>query len=230
MNRTVNFLSHDFVLPPASPPLTRVGSALPDLWSLLERRPLPLVVQRRLDASPSTEGRELGRGIRSHLAADAAFHALPAFRDRVAWLAPQLAPAWDGLRHASLAAHVLVEMILDAWIVARQPQQLDSYYDCFTSHHIRIAAQHSASDPAMEGGVTALLNRFASIQFLRDYDTTEGTVDRFVRLLTHTPFASGTQPDFPRLVHLTGAATHQFESGSLDMLEAVRAASDAALG
>ena len=226
----MNFLSHDFVLPSGAPALTRVGSALPDLWSVLARRPLPLVVQRRLEATPGQEAIDLVRGIRSHLAADAAFHGHTVFRERVAWLAPQIEPAWEGLRHASLAAHVLVEMVLDAWIVKREPSRLDDYYACFSPPRNRTAAMLSASDAPMETEVMAVLARFSGVQFLRDYATPEGTVDRFVRLLTHTPFVSGTRPDFDRLVDVTSTATSRFDAGSGELLEQVRTASDEALG
>lgn len=161
--------------------------------------------------------------------ADATFHGHGTFRDRIAWLAPQLEPAWDGLRHASLAAHVLVEMVLDGWIVARQPERLDAYYACFSPDRIEKAARLSAEDRDMEAGVSAVIHRFATVQFLRDYDTPEGTTDRFVRLLTHTPFASGTQPDERQIVQLVERAARRFEDGSSELLDEVRKASDEAL-
>jgi len=226
---SVNFLSHDYILPEQSAKLTRLGSALPDLWSVLGRRPLPLVVQRRLEQSSDPDATALVRGIRSHLVADAVFHGHATFRDRIAWLTPQLAPAWDGLRHASLAAHVLVEMVLDGWIVARQPERLDTYYACFTPDRIDTAARLSADDGEMEAGVSAVIHRFATVQFLRDYDTPEGTTDRFVRLLTHTPFASGTRPNEGQIIRLVEQASRRFENGSSELLDEVRTASDDAL-
>ncbi len=148
----------------------------------------------------------------------------------MAWLAPQIEPAWEGLRHASLAAHVLVEMVLDAWIVAREPSRLDDYYACFTPAQNRTAAMLSASDAPMETEVLAVLDRFSGVQFLRDYATPEGTVGRFVRLVTHTPFVSGIRPDVDRLVDVTKTAVERFDAGSGELLEQVRTASDEALG
>lgn len=226
---TVNFLSHDFVLPRDSAALTRLGAAVPDLWSLVGRRPLPLVVQRRLDASPEPGATQLLLGIRSHLAADAAFHRHEVFRDRIGWLTPRLGPVWKGLRHPSFAAHVLVEMVLDTWIVHRQPRRLDGYYACFTADRIERASSLSADDPTMQREVASVIERFARVQFLRDYDTPEGTTDRFVRLLTHTPFATGTHPDVPALTHVVVEASAHFACGSAELLEDVRRASDAAL-
>lgn len=217
------------MLPEGSTPLTRIGSALPDLWSLLARRPLPLVVQRRLDESALPESIELACGIRSHLSADAAFHGHDVFRERIAWLGPRLTPCWSGLRHASLAAHVLVEMVLDGWIVSREPRRLDTYYACYTSERVAMAARLCADDAAMEAEVEGVLRRFASVQFLRDYAEPEGMVDRFVRLLTHTPFASGTEPDATALVSVVREASDRFRLGSSELLEAARAASDEAL-
>ena len=225
----MNFLSHDFILPADSTPLARLASALPDLWAVLHRKPLPLVVLRTLEASRHSEARQLARGVRSHLAADTAFHGHPSFGQRVAWLAPQLEPLWKGLRHGHLAAHVLVEMILDAWLIERQPMRVDDYYACFSPSRIRLAARWSASDKLMENEVISVIERFSNSQFLRDYATPEGLLDRFVRLMMHTPFASGTHPDFDGLVRVTRDAISALEAGSEALLEHARKASDEAL-
>ncbi len=189
-----------------------------------------MVVRRRLNASSSPEAQALERGIHSHLAADAAFHGHHVFRERVAWLGPKLMSRWPGLRHANLAAHILVEMVLDGWIIHRERGRLDAYYACFTPDLISTAARWSANDTQMEASVHSIVSRFASVQFLRDYETAKGTTDRFVRLLTYSPFATGTRPDLDALVDLTTKASAHFSRGSMDLIEDVRAASDKALG
>ena len=225
----VNFLAHDYILPPNSAALTRLGSALPDLWSVLPRKPLPLVVQRRLAASDDPRAGLLAIGIRSHLAADACFHGHQEFRRRMDWLSPKLAGAWPGLQHASFAAHVLVEMVLDSWIVAQRPHRLDDYYASFSDNGIVLASKLCAENPDMETDVSAILRRFATAQFLRDYDTAEGTTDRFVRLLAHTPFPTKSPRDIRDVVQVVREAAATFETGSLELLQDVRVASDAAL-
>ncbi|MEI7894987.1 MAG: hypothetical protein WCI05_17960 [Myxococcales bacterium] len=66
----MNFLGHDVVLATDASSLVRIGAAIPDLWPLLPRRPLPMVIVRELEASPMAAAREVGLGLASHLRAD----------------------------------------------------------------------------------------------------------------------------------------------------------------
>lgn len=218
----MNFLSHDFILPRGSGPLTRIGSALPDLWARVPRRPLPLVVMRRLQASDDDEAKALRVGIDSHLRSDASFHGHAEFHRRNAWLAPRLARAWPGLKHPALAAHVLVEMLLDSWLIDRDPDRLDRYYACFSSDNIRSAARWSADDDDMADGVVALLVRFSSPGFLRDYRRAQGVASRFARTIAFTSFGRGTQAPEDRLTVLVRESAAALADGSDALLEDVR--------
>jgi hypothetical protein len=219
----MNFLSHDHVLPEQAPSLTRVGAALPDLWPFLPRRPLPMVVLRRLRAGGSEEQTALADGIASHLAADAAFHRHPEFHRRVQLVAPELRSAWPGLRHVELAAHVLVEMLLDRWLIARDPGLVARYYSAFTHANRDAAARMSVPEAGDREPLRHLLDRFVTSGFLAEYRTAPGLLARFAGSLSATPKPPSQPP--PRAVtRLVERLSGELARGAAELLGEVRTA------
>jgi hypothetical protein len=184
----MNFLSHSIVLPPDSTEVTRVGSALPDLWPLAAPRPLPALVLRALDASPDPRCAQLRVGIAHHMQADAVFHSHPDFEGRMDWLARQLRTHWPDLQHASTYAHVLVEMLLDRWLIEQDPRPLEIYYQAFSPENLSFAAEHAVVDPVAAPALLAVLERFAGLQFLRGYTHAEGLALRFLGVTRRLPW------------------------------------------
>jgi hypothetical protein len=165
-------------------------------------------------------------GIRHHMMADAVFHGHAEFLRRVAWIAPQLALAWPGLRHASIGAHVLVEMQLDRWILRAEPDRAEDYYACFTGATMTRAARLTTCDEDSFASLRALLERFMSSGFLRDYVLADRLAERFVGTLLCTPFASRTAPCLPALCGLVEETSEPLGAGSAQLLEDVRAGAD----
>lgn len=186
----MNFLSHALVLPRTAPKVARIGSALPDLWSRLRRRLLPLVILRELQDLPDDAARDLAYGVRSHLAADGFFHGHPVFVARCGEVATDLHAAWPALRHADLMAHVLVEMLADRWLMSHEPGLLDWYYEAFDADTRQAVAALSTREPVARQEVAAMLELFAGSQFLRDYPDAGGLAGRFLRMLARSPFAA----------------------------------------
>lgn len=185
----MNFFSHDVILPDDAHPLTRVGSAIPDLWSRLPKRPVPYKLLPALRAEGSADLRALADGIESHLKADGVFHAHDEFVARLDRVEEELLRFWPTVGHGEMAAHILVEMMLDRWLMLDRRARLASYYDCFTAEWIAIAAQHGApTDPAREA-LAGVLRFFADARFLEDYPRAEGLAMRFCRAWARTPFA-----------------------------------------
>lgn len=185
----MNFFSHDFILPDDAHPLTRVGSALPDLWGRLPKRPVPFRLFPALRAEGSAEALALTDGMESHLKADGAFHAHGEFVTRVDRVEAEITRFWPSVGHGEMAAHILVEMVLDRWLMLRDPARLERYYACFTDENIALAAQHGATtDPAREV-LANVLRFFANERFLADYVRPEGLARRFCRAWSYTPFA-----------------------------------------
>jgi hypothetical protein len=227
----MNFLAHSIVLPPESTDLTRVGSALPDLWPLISPRPLPALVLRALEARPEPRCAELRMGIAHHMRTDAVFHSHPDFEGRVDWLARQLRAHWPGLQHASTYAHVLVEMLLDRWLMARDPGPLDIYYQAFSADNLAFAAEHGVIEPGVAPALLAVLERFASLQFLRGYTEAEGLAQRFLGLTRRLPWPWEWLPSLQdELVENIDAWHTRLGPRSGELVESVRAGVEKYLG
>lgn len=185
----MNFFSHDVILPDDAHPLTRVGSAIPDLWGRLPKRPIPFRLLPALRAEGSADLTALADGMESHLKADGVFHAHDEFIARVGRVEEEITSFWPSVGHGEMAAHILVEMVLDRWLMLRDPARLDAYYACFTPENIDVAARFGATtDPAREA-LGAVLRFFAKARFLEDYVSPEGLARRFCGAWSRTPFA-----------------------------------------
>jgi hypothetical protein len=103
-----------------------LGAMLPDFATMIHARP------------PSTRHVELGRGIAFHHATDAAFHATPTFRSLMARANAELQAGGVRRGSARAAAHVGVEILLDAEL-AREDRARLAY----------LAALTSAIEPAL---------------------------------------------------------------------------------
>ncbi|MDH3590676.1 MAG: hypothetical protein OER88_02265 [Planctomycetota bacterium] len=103
-------------------PYELAGTALPDWLGATDRR-------ARLMPERVGEG-ALAAGVRRHWADDARFHGHAAFHEvsRDLTLRLRHAHADEPRVRASFFGHVLVEMLLDAALIAREPGQLDRYY------------------------------------------------------------------------------------------------------
>jgi hypothetical protein len=112
-------------------PYFLAGTALPDWLSVVDRR----VRLRARHVAPFSDGTgtplaDLAAGVLQHLDDDAWFHKTEAFAvasARLTVLFRESLPADDGHRTAFLG-HILTEMLLDALLIERYPQQLVDYY------------------------------------------------------------------------------------------------------
>lgn len=89
-----------------APPAVALGAMLPDLASMAEARPAEI------------ERADVRRGVEFHYATDAAFHRLEAFTELCGRAASELRAAGLGRGSARGAAHVAVELALDARLIA----------------------------------------------------------------------------------------------------------------
>jgi hypothetical protein len=224
----MNFLSHSIVLPETSTELARVGSALPDLWPLMAVPPLPALVLRDLLASQDDRCRQLAAGISHHMRADAVFHGHPEFQRRMDWLAAQFKATWPELRRTSFYAHVLVEMLLDRWLIQRDPRPLADYYAAFHETNLGFAAEHAVTDRSSGPSLRAVLDRFVSSRFLEAYATPAGLAQRFQWLASRLPMKGGWQNQWTgELAEHLEAWHNELAPGSGALLQSVRVAVDA---
>lgn len=154
-------------------PYFLAGTAVPDWLNVVARRVKVRSKQARQfidDADPRVAA--LARGIQQHHADDGWFHETRAFAE-LSWnftarIRDRL-PADDGLR-PSFLGHILVEILLDACLIAQAPQALESYYRALAevdSHWLERAVGRMAT--GHPGSLGDFIPLFLRERFLWDY-------------------------------------------------------------
>lgn len=176
----MNFLSHGLLVRHTDSADVLVGSALPDLAPLADRR--LRLTERRLVDLDELGAHALVLGCRSHHAVDRAFHHSEPFH--TARKAVEAALDDEG-RAASpipvgMLAHMLVEVGIDAELLQRFPTfARETYPQAFEGYdwpalmaQLREVCGHPTD--ALED----LVGRFDGGAFLMTYETDEGIIDR----------------------------------------------------
>lgn len=218
----MNFLSHAVVLGAETRSLTFVGAALPDLWPHMSSRPLPKLVLDRLRAEGEPDGLALARGIAHHMQADAAFHRHPSFLERVNVTVARIEPFLALPKWSALVAHVLVEMLLDRWLIEQDGELVDRYYRHFGADTRERAAQLASADDAVRGELEMMLERFASLRFLADYVSFESLVWRLSRALRRADAAILAEERLGGLATEASVLYDELRPGSRELLDEVR--------
>src|SRR3990172_12807151 len=114
-----------------SDPYFLAGTAVPDWLNVVDRRVRVRAGQARLHVdSPDERTARVAAGIVQHCDDDQWFHGTRAFAELSLELCQMLRdrlPADDGFRPHFLG-HILVEILLDAALIADEPRRLDEYY------------------------------------------------------------------------------------------------------
>jgi len=167
----MNYFAHGRLF--TDQPYFLAGTAVPDWLSVVDRR----VRVRSRQALPFVDDRDpclaaVARGVVQHHQDDHWFHTTPAFVGLSLQLSKQLRtvlPDDDSFR-PSFLGHVLVEVLLDAHLIAADPARLDAYYRAV-----------DAVDPELIGSIVncmahrhtpdlaAWIPRFSTERFLYDY-------------------------------------------------------------
>jgi hypothetical protein len=147
----MNYFAH--ALPFLDRPYILAGTAVPD-WLAVADRPLRLRMQHaeshRNDTDVCTA--ELAVGIALHIQDDARFHGSRAFAETSLALTVNVRDALGGetgMRPAFLG-HLLVELLLDAALIADATDRLTEYYrvlDQLDAEQIETAVNHIAPRP-----------------------------------------------------------------------------------
>lgn len=154
-------------------PYFLAGTAVPDWLSVFDRR----VRVRARSAAPRVADQDarlaaVARGIVRHHQDDDWFHRTPAFA-QLSWqltvsVRQSLAPD-PGLR-PSFLGHILVEILLDATLIAEQPEVIDAYYRALDGLDAgQVAAAVSQMASRATDRLEWFIQRFAAERFLYDY-------------------------------------------------------------
>jgi hypothetical protein len=122
----VNYFAHGHAL--VDDPWALAGTALPD-WLGASDRGCRLR-RERIVINGDPRAAALARGILRHLDDDSWFHATEAFQRTESAMRTLLRDAQGAAPHPRtwFFAHVLVEMLLDRFLIQRDPVRLDAYY------------------------------------------------------------------------------------------------------
>lgn len=225
----MNFLSHAVVLGAETRSLAYVGAALPDLWPHMSARPLPKLVLDRLRVGDDPDRHALAHGIAHHMQADAAFHRHPSFLERVSVAAARIEGYLAEPRWSALVAHVLVEMLLDRWLIEGEAGLVDRYYGHFVAPTRARAAELASAGDAARGELAGMLERFVSLRFLADYLDFERLVWRLSRALGRADHAILAEDRLDALAIEARRLHRELAPGSGELLDDVRRAVDAKL-
>lgn len=169
----MNYLSHGVAF--LDEPLTMAGSVIPDLLSVVDRRCRlrlkriePLLEDPSLDMST----RRVVEGFQAHLADDHWFHGSQAFVEVSGQLSRYFREAMpdDETHRVGFLGHIVVELLLDRWIMERDPESLQRFYESFASvdpQIVEYAVGLAASRKTDR--IIPFWHRFIEERFLADY-------------------------------------------------------------
>jgi len=176
----VNYLLHG--LEALGEPYVVAGTAVPDWLRVVGRRVEPSFAVQAGEPLPLAG---ISRGVELHFRADRRFHSAPEFQATCRRVSARLRSEWpqDPRFRASFYAHILVEILLDAEVIARNPETLDRYYESLESvDDVLLVAW--AAGRAIEGGadLARIARRFIDERFLATYDEDEGVAQAVARV------------------------------------------------
>ncbi len=167
----MNYFAHGYAF--VDDPWFLAGTAVPDWLNVSDRgvRVRPRQTGPWLeDADPQVAA--LARGIARHHSDDGWFHSTAIFAE-LSWrftarLRDVLAPD-EGMR-PSFLGHILVEILLDATLIARDPDRLERYYAALAIIDpavLEATVNRMAARPAVR--LAGMIPLFARERFLWDY-------------------------------------------------------------
>jgi hypothetical protein len=168
-------------------PYQVAGAATPD-WLCMTR---PRLRCRSRQAAPFVDADDprlaaVARGVMRHHADDDWFHETGAFGDLSMELARQVRCATgdrDGMRPGFLG-HILVELLLDAALIAEDRRGVDAYYAALEAVDASfVAAAIGAMNGCDASGVAGLITRFVELRFLYDYMEDESLLFRLNQVM-----------------------------------------------
>ncbi len=167
----MNYFAHG--RPFVDRPYFLVGTAVPDMLNVVDRR---VRARRKLaepftgDANPQIAA--LASGIVRHHEDDDWFHRTKAFSELSLRFTVCIRD-WqseDVSMRPLFLGHILVELLLDAWLIEREPERLDAYYAAFAKVEPQLVA---STITRMTGRSVELMKvfvpRFLHERFLYDY-------------------------------------------------------------
>lgn len=217
----MNYFAH--ALPFLDRPYFAAGTAVPDWLTVADRgaRVRPKSAERLADA-PHPETASVARGILQHIRDDRRFHQGRAFAELSLELTASVRDALgaDAGFQPAFLGHLLVEVLLDASLVAEDPARLETYYralDSVDALLVERAVNRMASRPTER--LAAMISRFRRERILRDYLEDGKLLMRLNQVMRRVKF--GPLPD--RFREVLPEARRLVEACKSDLLEGIPA-------
>jgi len=181
----MNYFAH--ARPFLDSPYFAAGTAVPDWLCVLDRRMRvrPQAAQA-LVSHPDERIAAVAGGIVQHRHDDGWFHQTRAFAElniQLTAAVRDVLPQDDGFR-PSLLGHILVEILLDAALIAAAPEQLDAYYEAL--HSIDPQLVGDAINPVTTRPSElwpVFIPHFCAERFLYDYQEDAKLLARLNRVM-----------------------------------------------
>lgn len=167
----MNYLAHGIRFLDA--PYLLAGTAVPDWLSVVDRKVRvrsPAAAELLHDPDEAT--RQLAAGIVQHLDDDRWFHDSRVFAETNLQFAVELRdclPGDEGFR-PSFLGHIVIEILLDATLMQRDPASVDRYYEALgevSAAKVQQVVNRIARVPTEE--LQWWIERFREVRFLYDY-------------------------------------------------------------
>ncbi|MHC4224720.1 MAG: hypothetical protein ACYSUN_12070 [Planctomycetota bacterium] len=174
----MNYFAHGHQL--VESPYLLAGTALPDWLGAADRR--ARLRRNRINGNGDERMRAVASGVLRHYDDDAWFHATEAFQRTWMELTRMVGGSFEG--KAWFVAHVLLEMLLDRFLIEEMPEQLDAYYDAIDSLDpgwIEATAAKWTTQPPR--GLATYVRAFQEYRFLYGYLSDDGLCARLDRVI-----------------------------------------------
>ncbi len=167
----MNYLAHGIRF--LGDPYFLAGTAVPDWLSVADRKTrvrTPAAAELLSDDDEDT--RQLAAGIVQHLHDDRWFHQSQVFAETNLQFALQLRdclPGDEGFR-PSFLGHIVIEILIDATLIERDPTSVDRYYDAIAAVSpvkVQQVVNRVARIPTDK--LQWWIERFQKVRFLYDY-------------------------------------------------------------
>jgi hypothetical protein len=154
-------------------PYFLAGTAVPDWLSVVDRRVrVRLKAAQQFDAGDDRRTEAVARGIVQHMIDDDWFHRTRAFVELTSQLTAEARAVLDdddGLR-PQLLGHILVEILLDAALIAADPAALDAYYRALESIDPQLVeATVNRISSRRTDKLALMIEHFTQLRILSDY-------------------------------------------------------------
>ncbi len=179
-------------------PFELLGAILPDWLRILDRRARlrPWMVEGRA-AAPGSPRAEIHSGLRRHFEDDRWFHATPAFGEVTGEIARRIRTIHpdrpERRLRASFYAHILLEMLLDSWLMEERPDISREFAGAIAALDPQTVADEAGRiAPHPVSGLESMIERFTDPRVLHGYQDDAEVVRRLDRMGGHV-----SQPELP---------------------------------